>query len=46
MRHLGIEPARLSAGDFESVIYSVSTGKYDEFQCRLKQAKTIFKSVG
>jgi len=23
----GIEPARLAAGDFESVIYSVSTGK-------------------
>ncbi len=27
----GIEPARLAAGDFESVIYSVSTGKWGEF---------------
>jgi len=27
----GIEPARLAAGDFESVIYSVCTGKWGEF---------------
>jgi hypothetical protein len=27
----GIEPARLAAGDFESAIYSVSTGKWGEF---------------
>jgi len=27
----GIELARLAAGDFESVIYSVSTGKWGEF---------------
>jgi hypothetical protein len=27
----GIEPARLAVGDFESVIYSVSTGKWGEF---------------
>lgn len=26
-----IESARLAAGDFESVIYSVSTGKWGEF---------------
>lgn len=27
----GIAPARLAEGDFESVIYSVSTGKWGEF---------------
>lgn len=26
-----IEPTRLAEGDFESVIYSVSTGKWGEF---------------
>lgn len=28
---VGIEPTHLAAGDFESVIYSVSTGKWGEF---------------